>query len=155
MSGRVAVGLLAVQLAALAACQEENVQVGPAMELAHANGLRVDRPPGFAESATANGFSLDEKGDIRSPRSMTIELVVHPPAVRHPEERSLPNGGVAGFAVREVGAGSAGTEYELSASQRIGDRWIALRATAQSEDGQPDFAVAWRVLERARLSAAR
>ncbi|RPS12308.1 hypothetical protein IPC1015_34390, partial [Pseudomonas aeruginosa] len=53
--------------------------------------------------------------------------------------------------VEEDDGGSAGSEYRLWAAKPAGARWIVVSASEQSEDGEPTFALAWALLERARL----
>lgn len=121
-------------------------------QLVHPNGLQLSRPRGFQDIQTEHGFTLSESGGIRSPRKIEIELVKDQPDIQQPRQRPLPAGAVARFSIREVGAGSAGPEYEFRASEEVGERWIVVIASAQSERGEPDFALAWQVLESARLS---
>jgi hypothetical protein len=147
------IGLAAVLIAALCAgCQESTVVNAPDPELSHPNGLRVGRPSGFLESQTAAGYELLESGDVRSPRTIEVELAGAPPTLEVPEDRELPDGGIARFSLREIGAGSAGPEFELSAVKEAGERWIVVTAIAQSESGEPDFDPAWRVVDSARLA---
>jgi hypothetical protein len=135
------------------ACQErKTLETAQDAQLDHPNGLQLSRPPGFQDIQTEHGFTLSESGDIRTPRKIEIELVNDQPVMQQPRQRALPAGAVARFSIREVGVGSAGPEYELRASEEVGDRWIVVIASAQSERGEPDFALAWQVLESARLS---
>ncbi|MBF2997233.1 hypothetical protein HKT46_31460, partial [Pseudomonas aeruginosa] len=59
--------------------------------------------------------------------------------------------GEARYKVEEDDGGSAGSEYRLWAAKPAGARWIVVSASEQSEDGEPTFALAWALLERARL----
>lgn len=128
------------------------METSPVAELGHPNGLQLSPPPRFLNTQTQQGFRLSEGGDLRSPRTIALELVTDLPTMQPSETRALSTGGSARFSIREVGAGSAGSEYELRAAKEIEHRWVVMTATAQSERGEPDFATAWRVLESTRLS---
>jgi hypothetical protein len=122
--------------------------------LAHPNGLELSRPAGFEATQTADGFVLEEGGQLRSPRRVEVRLVRTPLAIPEPDRRRLlARGAIARYSIREMEGGSGGAEYELRALEAIGDGWIVLVAREQSELGEPDFGEAWRLLESARRRA--
>ncbi|MEL6340845.1 MAG: hypothetical protein AAFQ65_13115 [Myxococcota bacterium] len=90
----------------------------------------------FERQATPNGFTLQEKGARRSPRSLEFRSDA--------QIASLFQGKVqrrqqTEYTVIATGAGSGGTEYVLSA--RESNRSMVARE--QSESGEPSFAWAW------------
>ncbi|WP_432212563.1 Tsi3 family protein [Pseudomonas aeruginosa] len=68
-----------------------------------------------------------------------------------PWDDNLSPGWPMRYKVEEDDGGSAGSEYRLWAAKPAGARWIVVSASEQSEDGEPTFALAWALLERARL----
>jgi hypothetical protein len=147
---RILVGFVAL----LVACQANKTLEPSREQLGHPNGLRLPPPPGFLRTQTEYGFTLSEGGDLRTPRTIEITRAKEPPAIRQPQTRGLATGATARFSVQEVGSGSAGAQYELRASKQLGSSWIVVVATAQSERGEPDFALAWQLLDSAEISGA-
>lgn len=144
--------LLALICFWLTACQDgPNVSVVFDKHLTHKNGLALSRPAGFAETALDNGFSFSETGDLRSPRTIKVSVADVRPALA--QKRELADATTAIFAVRELGGGSGGTEYELTAAKPSGESWIVAVAIEQSELGVPAFEIAWTLLEESRLPA--
>ncbi len=54
--------------------------------------------------------------------------------------------GATEYSVREVGAGSGGSEYEFTASVPVPNRRVYLMARMQSEWG-PNFQFAWEIID--------
>ncbi|HBP5360995.1 TPA: hypothetical protein L6B08_05030 [Pseudomonas aeruginosa] len=117
--------------------------------LVHPNGLVVERPVGFDARRTTDGFRFDEGGDLRNPRR--LELGREDTAPRAGLASRRLDSGEARYAIEEDAGGSAGSEYHLWAAKPAGGQWIVVSASEQSEDGEPAFALAWALLERARL----
>jgi hypothetical protein len=67
-----------------------------------------------------------------------------------PRKKSAADGDTV-YTISEIGSGSAGTEYELLAVKSADGLWITLNAVEQSEVGEPPFALAWGVMETARI----
>ena len=66
-------------------------------------------------------------------------------------ERNISNG-IAYYTINELGVGSGGVEYELKAARSTaGGGWIVLSQISQVEGDEPEFAMGWSILERARL----
>jgi hypothetical protein len=135
-------------------CEEQgDVEVTLQEELRHANGLAVRRPDGFRAIEEAAGFAFEEEGMIRSPRFLRVLRLEQAPSQEPTGSRKLESGVSASYAVEKRSGGSAGDEYELTAWRAAGDSWIAVSETAQSELGEPDFAVAWVLVDQARIAA--
>lgn len=138
----------------LTACQDgSNVSVAFDKDLSHKTGLALSRPAGFAETALDNGFSFSETGDVRSPRTIKVSVADAQPVLAQAQERELADATTAIFAVRELGGGSGGTEYELTAAKPSDESWIVAVAIEQSELGAPSFETAWKLLEKSQLPA--
>ena len=130
----------------------EGVTMTGTATLHHENGLTVPRPEGFAVERTERGFALTEEW-VRRTRRATLSV--------HPDEAALRAAGVAmpsdaerdgtRYAVRELGAGSAGTEYELTAVREVEGGLIALEAVEQTEGEEPAFDLGWTLLEGAAV----
>lgn len=141
------VALILASLALLACTAESGVDFDKT--LTHPNGLVVERPVGFDARRSAEGFRFDEGGKLRNPRQLEVQRQDAPPP---PDLASRRLGdGEARYKVEEDDGGSAGSEYRLWAAKPAGARWIVVSASEQSEDGEPTFALAWALLERARL----
>ncbi|MEF2223672.1 T6SS effector muramidase immunity protein Tsi3 [Pseudomonas aeruginosa] len=141
------VALILASLALLACTAESGVDFDKI--LTHPNGLVVERPVGFDARRSAEGFRFDEGGKLRNPRQLEVQRQDAPPP---PDLASRRLGdGEARYKVEEDDGGSAGSEYRLWAAKPAGARWIVVSASEQSEDGEPTFALAWALLERARL----
>ena len=141
------VALILASLALLACTAESGVDFDKT--LTHPNGLVVERPVGFDARRSAEGFRFDEGGKLRNPRQLEVQRRDAPPP---PDLASRRLGdGEARYKVEEDDGGSAGSEYRLWAAKPAGARWIVVSASEQSEDGEPTFALAWALLERARL----
>ncbi|HDP4847304.1 TPA: hypothetical protein P6R15_004468 [Pseudomonas aeruginosa] len=141
------VALILASLALLACTAESGVDFDKT--LTHPNGLVVERPVGFDARRSAEGFRFDEGGKLRNPRQLEVQRRDAPPP---PDLASRRLGdGEARYKVEEDDGGSAGSEYRLWTAKPAGARWIVVSASEQSEDGEPTFALAWALLERARL----
>ncbi len=119
--------------------------------LEHANGLRVGQPAGFSASRSENGFVLTEAGELRSPRELRVSLEPADPLSGAATSRQR-----AGRTVRHrteaLGAGSAGSEYELTLSWPCAAAFCVVHAFEQGERGTPGFAWAWRVADEIRVA---
>ncbi len=122
--------------------------------LRHANGLTVPRPDGYEVFEQADGFLFREAGDIRSPRSLEVVIGRTLPDLAIDGHRQLPGGGTAAYAARTLNGGSGGTEYALVAWRRVDGRLIVFREQAQSEWGEPGFALIWAVIDRTGIRPA-
>ncbi len=107
----------------------------------------VERPVGFDARRSAEGFRFDEGGKLRNPRQLEVQRRDAPPPTDLASRRL--GDGEARW-VEEDDGGSAGSEYRRG-QLPAGARWIVVSASEQSEDGEPTFALAWALLERARL----
>ncbi|MCB1890027.1 MAG: Tsi3 family protein [Rhodocyclaceae bacterium] len=119
--------------------------------LRHANGLVAGQPDGFAVSRSETGFVLTEAGDLRTPRELRISLEPADPLSGTGATREL-----AGRSVRhrvdELGAGSAGSEFELTLSWPCAAAYCVVHAFEQSERGTPAFEWAWSEAARVHLA---
>lgn len=113
-------------------------------ELIHKNGLVIARPAGFDATMNGKGFYLIEKGDLRSPRRLTISLADTDPLGDEAQERSI-EGKTIRYRISEIGAGSGGVEYELVAARQDQEAFVVVTAIEQTEHSEP-FAAAWSVL---------
>ncbi len=135
----------------LAACNQNGEAMSFDGDVRHENGLTVSRPAGFSETKTGSGFAFTENGDMRSPRTITVETVTAQPALTDAKRKTLGGADVA-YAVTDIGSGSGGTEYELQAVKAAARGWIVLKATEQTEGGEPAFTAGWAVLETATVA---
>ncbi len=135
-------------LLTIVACNQNGDTMSFDGEVRHENGLSASRPAGFKEMKTPSGFVFTESGDMRSPRTVRVDLSASEPQLTDTEKRSV--GGIeVTYAVSELGSGSGGTEYELQAIKPSGGSWIVLKAIEQTEEAEPAFLAGWAVLEKA------
>jgi hypothetical protein len=115
--------------------------------LAHANGLVIQPPAGFAPARTERGFHLEESGSLRNPRRIDIELSSVSPAPGLARKRWGSEQMV--YRIDQSEGGSGGTEYRLWAAKSSEPYWIVVTATVQHEGGAPAFTETWNLLELA------
>lgn len=144
--------LFAIVLFVVAGCEEKTI-VTFEKKLSHPSGLSVQLPTGFVERELPAGFMFSEGGDLRTPREVKLELADTPPSGPVLDQvKQLESGiGEVRFGVHELGAGSAGTEYELVAILKREGGTLVMTAFEQTEHKVPDFATAWAVLETVRF----
>ncbi len=144
------VALILASLALLACTAESGVDFDKT--LTHPNGLVVERP-----SASTRGAAPRASASTKAASCATHANWRSSAGTRRPPDlasRRLGDG-EARYKVEEDDGGSAGSEYRLWAAKPAGARWIVVSASEQSEDGEPTFALAWALLERARLQSNR
>jgi hypothetical protein len=120
----------------------------------HRNGLRITIPDGFAVRETATGFDVREEGAIRTPGEIRISLIEGPPD-DPPFRRRLVGRRLVRYRVQEVGTGSGGGIYQLSASVRFKDSFAVVTALEQREFGRPTFDAAWEIIRSVVLFETR
>lgn len=119
-------------------------------ELRHSNGLRTAVPSGYKlDAQMPEGFSFD--------RAKPQRLVDHIQVWRSASRPELKASGLqvltksATYMVEDVGGGSGGTEYQLTAFREVPGGWIVVVAVQQSEFLTPRFEAGWAVLERSTI----
>lgn len=133
----------------LSACAENDV-VTCAQNLTHSEGFTACVPEGFESTMGPTGFEFVETGNLRTPKIIKLEILPGgSESYRLDQSRALDGiGQTVRYGVRELGSGSAGTEYQLLAYLDFNGRGLLVTAREQTEFGQPDFATAWAVLDR-------
>jgi len=118
-------------------------------EARHSNGLVVPYPEELEPGEGPDGFRFTDRRDLRRPRFVAIALTdaappdeAEPTSFGGPETRLL---------VEELGSGSGGMEYRLSAWRPVHEGWIAMLAEQQREGDAPNFATPWAMMEGARV----
>jgi len=141
-----------IALLLVAGCGDETL-VSFEKTLTHPAGFSVRLPHGFEERRLPTGFVFNEAGDLRSPRRIRLEFTEPPTSGRDlGEVKPLDSDvGDVRFGIHERGAGSGGTEYELTATLEHDGGALVLKAVEQSEYRVPAFATAWAVLETVRF----
>ena len=115
----------------------------------HSEGISVSIPDGFEVRRPAGALALVESGDLRSPRSIRIDVVrtksIH--GFCHPSclARETRNGR-ASYYIDDVGIGPGGTHWRLTAAVGIAGLEIHIRADLQTE-GDPNFDFVWDVVD--------
>jgi len=122
-------------------------------EVRHASGLAVRRPDGFRPIEEAGGFAFEEEAMVRSPRFLRVLLQEQAPSQEPSGSRKLESGASASYVLERRSGGSGGDEYELTVWRAADGSWIVVSETAQSELGEPDFALAWALIDEARIAA--
>jgi hypothetical protein len=95
------------------------------------------------------GFYLIEKGDLRSPRRITVSLADADPVGDEAQERAIEGKSVR-YRISETGSGSGGVEYELIAARQDEDAFVVVTAIEQTEHSKP-FIAAWSVLAHVQV----
>ncbi len=139
---------------ALSCDEQGELKVTLQEEVRHANGLAVRRPDGFRTIEEGGGFAFEEEGMVRSPRFLRVRRVEQAPSQTSQDSRELEGGASANYTVERRSGGSGGDEYELTVWRAAEGSWIVVSETAQSELGEPDFALAWALIDQARIAAA-
>lgn len=125
----------------------------------HPNGLVLTIPDAIgtqrlAVDRTPTGFSVHgEPGNARTPTSARVTLnagAATPPGV-WPKARTVRGATIRYAVVTFPEVGSGGPEYELRAWEPARTGHIAYLQHVQTE-GEPDFAIAWAVIEGTKLS---
>lgn len=125
-------------------------------EVRHRNGLVLVLPADLVVTETADGFVVDP-GAFRPLGPISVAL--------HRAGADGDDGWTARHAIGDRAVsyrvdylgegGSGGAEYEITAreSSALGD--VVYTQQAQSELGEPDFALFWQIVDRARLPAGK
>lgn len=134
-----------------AACAPAGGQNPPPLKIVkesqHANGLVVGLPEGFDARKTDDGFVVEPSGDtnreVRNPVAASVSLVKGDA----PGGSSLKSKSVGGKEVRyrvaQSEGGSGGEVYILEVYERVEGGHVRYAQAAQSEMGEPDFALCW------------
>lgn len=132
---------------------DEKASLSFEKKLSHPSGFSVQLPTGFVSRDLPTGFVFREAGDLRSPREIRVVYAESQiSGANHGQVRQLASGiAKVSFAVHDLGAGSAGTEYEFRAILSGKDGELVVTARKQSEFGVPAFAATWAVLETIRF----
>jgi len=130
----------------------ENTSMHFDVPLNHPNGLIVNRPTGFEESSTSDGFRFAVSGAsrMRNPPSISVKRQDTAPDVQRLTSKRL-GGDRAFYRISISAAGSGGTEYDFWAIKPSGNHWIVVQAWEQHELVSPSFRLAWMLLEQAQL----
>lgn len=145
------VAFLSVVLIAFAVGKTAADDFAVAEALQHECGLQTVRPQGFRASPTETGFQLDQEGQRRTPIRITIGCADTEPSIKaEPKERWL-SGAKVKYLIEELGGGSGGTEYLLTAVKQAPSGWIVMTQLVQIEFFWPDFSLGWAVLDRSHL----
>ncbi len=120
--------------------------------LTHPNGLSITAPEGFATDSTADGFILQEAGARRTPLRIEVELVPDPPGLQVTSSAHLADGTPVYTHADTHEGGSGGPEHVMIWWKPVPDAWIVVRASQQSELGEPDFTRAWEIFRKARAA---
>ena len=124
-------------------------------ELEHDNGLVLEVPPGLVARTTDGGFVIRpaNAGEVRNPFELSVTL--EQTATRGGVKRRVVKGREVSYTVSQSEGGSYGPQYVLSAWMILSGRTVALRFTTQGEDdAEPDFSLAWKLLEKATVRSA-
>lgn len=123
-------------------------------EVRHRNGLELALPVDMVVTETADGFVVDP-GALRSLGPISVSLLV---AGADDDEswdgtRAIGDRAVS-YRVDHLGeVGSGGGEYAITAREPTATGDVVYTQWAQSELGEPDFQLFWRIVEQARLAA--
>jgi hypothetical protein len=137
---------LAVAFLCAAACS-----AAPGAPRAHPNGLVLTLPAELERALiveqTEAGFAVEVPGERRIRRSATVALRDGAP----PEggRRAWSRPGVR-YTVVEEDAGSGGTAYLFTGWRACGDRHLRYGSEELSELFEPDFDLAWALVDGAR-----
>lgn len=139
-----------------AGCTSVEKSERPAMqttkEVRHSNGLLIGVPEGFAAKQTETGFIVEPEGNknlqLRRPVIIYVSLVKDQ---NIPRDSLLRTKSLTGKKVRyhvdKSEGGSGGETYSLEAYESLPAGHIEYSQAIQSEDGEPDFATCWSVVE--------
>jgi hypothetical protein len=129
-------------------------------ELQHPNGLVVGQPEGFEATQSANGFVFTGSGnpELRHPVIATVSLVKGDapaePATPPLRTKTVGARDVRYRVVKSEG-GSGGETYTLVVFEPAPAGHIRYEQSAQSELGEPDFALAWTLVANTRYQESR
>jgi hypothetical protein len=124
--------------------------VGFGEELRHPNGLRTAVPQGYkVETSSSDGFRFGPVKAQRMIDGIDVRRVSAMPILKPSGQGVLTTG--ERYMIEDMGGGSGGTEYQLTAWKEAGDAWIVVVAIEQTEFGEPSFNAGWAVLERSTL----
>lgn len=132
-----------------AACNASRAQPANTGEMRHPNGLRSISPKGFTPERIPEGFEFAEQGNLRVVKRIMIVRNSRKPSAPTDQSNIVSSG--RHYVVQNIGGGSGGTEYRLTAWKQALGGWIVLTAYDQVELFEPDFSVAWGVLKQATL----
>lgn len=123
------------------------------MPLAHANGLRIDRPKGFFETELPDGFVLSQISAPDHPMEISLQALDEKPGAYGASERPLSwIAGRATYVIRRRNTAELGDHYQLMAFRRERKSWLLLTATVKSSWQEPQFDIAWAILDQAQMT---
>lgn len=119
-------------------------------ESQHANGLVVGLPEGFEARTTDDGFVVEPSGnanrEVRNPVAAAVSLVkVDAPGGPSLQSKTVGEKEVR-YRVTKSEGGSGGEVYTLEVYERVGGGHVRYTQAAQSEMGEPDFALCWTLV---------
>jgi hypothetical protein len=121
-------------------------------ELRHPNGLRTAVPQDYKVAAQIpHGFRFDHARQQRLVYTMAVLRAAAMPVLTSRGREVVSSG--RRYMIEDMGGGSGGTEYQLTAWKEAEGGWLVVVAIEQTEFGRPPFDAAWAVLERSMLEA--
>jgi hypothetical protein len=119
-------------------------------ELRHPNGLRTAVPGGYKlEARTPDGFRFGLVKPQRLIDWIEVRRAVSRPVLAPSGLEVLTRRET--YMIEDMGGGSGGTEYQLTAWTETPGGWVLVVAVQQSEFMTPRFDAGWAVLERSVL----
>jgi hypothetical protein len=127
----------------------------------HPNGLLICFPSYLKHTGkitftqTDLGFTIATEFPGRYPTTITVELRKNqePPKGDWPEQTYI-NKQLVHYRIDELGGGSGGTEYELTAWQQFSDSYLVLKLQTQHEFN-PDFSLGFKLLASTKLKVTQ
>lgn len=124
-------------------------------EVRHTNGLVLGVPEGFEAKTTDGGFVVEPSGDanreVRRPLTARVSLVAgDAPDIASSKTKTV-GGREFRYAVAKSEGGSGGEVYTLDVYERVQGGHLRCTQAAQSEAGEPDFALCWTLANSAKF----
>lgn len=141
-----------------AACAAAADRLPPLMkivrEVRHTNGLVLGVPEGFEAKTTGGGFVVEPSGDanreVRRPVIARVSFVAgDAPSGASAQTKSIGEREFRYVVARSEG-GSGGEVYTLDVYERVQGGHLRCTQAAQSDAGEPDFALCWTLANSAK-----
>lgn len=152
---KILIAVCAISAACDSAKKKDDFVMRNAKQARHPNGLTVKMPEGYIAKQTDDGFVVEpENNNLRVPIDIYVSIIRgEKEAEQNSNFRTTHLAGkTIRYSIEKGEGGSGGESYSLTAYETVAGGFIKYSQSTQSEFSEPDFALAWQIIENAYLN---